>query len=597
MWASSSCHCPRLPSLRLGSVVLLLLPLLLLSQCPVTPCLSLSGDARQQHNVWYNGLFISGIAVDEASGDVHFSDAAANRVVRQSANGTLLAEYRSSFYSPMQLAYYKGTLYVADSSNNRIVMIDVHNGGTTTFSRTPAKLGSCNGVAVNTMTGHVTVIDGWGLNLDVYLPDSDRWATGRSIDLSRCVPEQAFVASVSVQPSKQDDGAMFVGLPPRVSYSGWAGPPPNTSILHMSNDATAVQIIPGNETANDLWYALTQEGADEPMEIYVFDDIGTVLNQWITPAKPTRRWATTPFYGWAMHVDSRGNMYISDHGVDEQSRYGRVVKIAPNLTELAQWSMSDGVAYSPSSIWYDQDTTASGLCTYWMTDSERGMVQVAADGSVLLPFIEPPIDPADAQTARFTGMAKGSATLAEVNGSALVLLDTASATTSKLWRFSPSNRTYTLLNTTSAQLGPNVVGVTVNYITHDIYVSDTRTRAVLRLHAEGELDASFDTSHAGLVEPAGLVLCQVWQHSNSLCIADSGYNGLGAVLLMDGLSGAVYKVLNDTKPRMRQPRSVRSTKRTCCCMPPTIAGSSFSSTCTSRSSSKRCISRHQLLAT
>ena len=529
--------------------------LLLLLLCAAPRCLSLPSGSRQQHNVWYSGLFISGIAVDESTGDVFFSDAAANRVVRQSVNGTVLDVYALGFYSPMQLAYYSRKLYVADSSNNRVAILDVSNGGAASYSTKPPHLGSCDGVAVNTVSGHLYLIDGWGQQLDVYMPESGQWAAGRHTDLSRCVPDEAFVASVSVQPSDEDDGSVFVGLPPRLSYSDPSLAPlstPNPApLLRMSNGASAVQLY-----SQELWYALTQEGADEPMEIYVFNDDMEVVEQWITSRRSK---SAIPFYGWALYVDSSRNMYYSsasDAVSTDGSSHGRVVKMAPNGTELSEWSMSDGTAYSFTSVGYDDNATTAGwLCAYWMADSENGLVRVAADGSVLLPFYTAPIDQCDGLTARFTGLARDGANLADVNGSALVLLDTSSNATTKLWRFSLSDHIYTPLNL-SVQLGPHIVGVAVDSVTHAIYVSDTRTRSVLRLHASGELDASFNTSGAGLVQPAGLVVCRVFLHSNSLCVSDSAYNMQGAVLLMDGSTGAVYKVLNDTTPRMHQPTSV-----------------------------------------
>ena len=81
--------CPRLPRRPFGHLLglsVLLAALSLLSSIPSCRCDD--GGYRVQHNVWYNGLFISGIAVDEQSGDVFFSDAAGNRVIHQSANGS-----------------------------------------------------------------------------------------------------------------------------------------------------------------------------------------------------------------------------------------------------------------------------------------------------------------------------------------------------------------------------------------------------------------------------------------------------------------------------------------------------------------------------
>ena len=284
------------------------------------------------------------------------------------------------------------------------------------------------------------------------------------------------------------------------------------------------------------------------MQIVLLSDDPAPLKSWIAPR---RGGGAVPFYGWAMHVDSQYSMYVSDHGMDEQrSPYGRVVKLAPNGTQMGEWSMSDGTAYSFSSVWLDDQTASGGACAIWLADSERGMVRVAADGTVLLPFYAAPVDAADGLTARFTGMAGETNVRSRV--SSLLLLDTASATTSKLWRFSPSNRTYTLLNTTSAQLGPNVVGVTVNYITHDIYVSDTRTRAVLRLHADGELDASFNMSGVGLAEPAALLLRPELSY---LFVADYKYNGDGAVLSIELATQRVF-VPNNTEPAMYRPLSL-----------------------------------------
>ena len=98
--------CGPLSRYQLPLRCLLLLVLLL---CTRTPHCQSSG-LRQQRNVWYNGLQITGIAVDESTGDVFFSDAANNRVVHQTRDGTRGARVRRgrASSSPMQLAYYRG---------------------------------------------------------------------------------------------------------------------------------------------------------------------------------------------------------------------------------------------------------------------------------------------------------------------------------------------------------------------------------------------------------------------------------------------------------------------------------------------------------
>ena len=531
---------------------LLLLLLLILCSDPLALGVRSVSRRQQQHHVWYNGLFISGIAVDESSGDVFFSDAAANRVVRQSANGTVLAEYRSSFYSPMQLALYEGKLYVADSTNNRVAVIDVES-GQVSFSTSSSNLGSCDGVAVNSVSGRVYAVDGWGISLEMWASDSDQWSNWK--DLTKCIPPQAFLASVSVEPSVYNNGSVAVGLTVPIHSPLCTFDEPLAYQVHMLDAATAVHYWSVNRTAGGLWYALGHEGVDEPMQIIAFNETSRRVEQeWNLPLG-----AATPFYGWAMYVDSDRNMYVSDRGVDEHSRYGRVVKVALNGTELGQWSMSDGTAYSFSSIWYDDDTTAGDSCAFWMADVERGMVRVAADGSLLLPFYAAPIDPVDNRTAVITNMAGD--TNATSQWSTIVLLDSSDSSTTKLWLFVPNNGSYTLLNTSSAQLGANITGVAINMTTASIYLSNTRTRTVIRLHVNGALDESFSTSGAGFVAPAGITLCQAWlprqnKWDTSLCVADTAYNTVGAVLLLEGSTGRLHGLLSNSAPSMLGPVSV-----------------------------------------
>ena len=402
----------------LRCLVLVLLWLL----CAVPPCLSVG--SRQQHNVWYNGLQITGIAVDEASGDVFFSDAAANRVLRQAADGALLAVYEAGFYSPQQLAYDKGKLYVADSTNNRVAVIDVQS-GEVRFSTSSLHLTSCTALAVNPLTGNVLVADGFGTTVEMWSPDMQRWSNWT--DLSPIdPPPQGYLASVTLMPYELDEGNAWIIDPlKRVLFVMIDRIPQLTSFSSpFSVGNLAVQFFAGGHTGVEL-YILSQSLSDQSMQIALIDDYGTLLHGvWTARGEGG---GPIPFFGWAMHVDSQRNMYISDHGVDEQSKYGRVVKIAPNGTELGQWSMSDGVAYAPTSIWYDDDTTAGGSCAFWMTDSERGMVRVAADGSVLLPFYAAPVDPADGLTAQFNGMAEDTAYPPDFPDTTFVLLDTASA--------------------------------------------------------------------------------------------------------------------------------------------------------------------------
>ena len=134
--------------------------------------------SRQQLNVWYSGLMITGIAVNEANGDVFFSDAAGRRVVHQSVNGTLLHVYNSSsLFSPMQLAYsaIHRAVYVADASSARLGIIDLQLKQLNFSSLSPG-LSSCSALAVDAATGLVLAVDGWGLRAALWSPTSGLWS-------------------------------------------------------------------------------------------------------------------------------------------------------------------------------------------------------------------------------------------------------------------------------------------------------------------------------------------------------------------------------------------------------------------------------------
>ena len=542
---------PRPARSRLPCLVLRPLLLLLSLLCALTLCAS--DGPRQQHNVWYNGLFISGIAVNEASGDVFFSDAASNRVVHQARNGSVLHVYDDSgFLSPMQLAYHAGVLYVADSSRNRIGVIDVAS-GTVSFSSSPPYLKSVSGLAINADTVHVRVVDGWGLSTQAWSPESGQWSNWLDLSTRNLSPLPHYLASLSLPPYGLDTDVAYVTDPTQpVLYLVKGRGAGTSSLVPPRLGVTAVCSYPTVDSSGMGNVVLSQQAADEPMHIARIHYNGTEIQEWTAPG---RGGAVVPFYGWAMFVDSNGSMYVSDHGVDAvSSPYGRIVKLAANGSEAGSWSMSDGVAYAFSSIGYSEGSTQGASCTLWMADSERGMVRVSAEGALLLPFYDAVKDPADNVTARLTGIAVvPDAAPHNVSQSFLLLLDTASNDTTKLWRFVPYTHSYTLLNTTAAQLGAHITGVAVDVDGQYIYVTDTRTRSVVRLHESGELDASFNSSGVGFVEPCSLVY---FDSALGLVFADSAYGGVGVVALFDPEPVPhIYNPFHATPPMFR-PHSV-----------------------------------------
>ena len=544
-------------------LVLLLVALLYAARLPVL-CDPLDPQWHYQHNVWYNGLQITGIAVDEATGDIFFSDAASNRVVHQTRDEKFVAEYLiggQGSYSPMQLAYFDGRLYVALSVDNRVAVINVWSGaGEVSYSSQsfPFQLGSCSGLAVDTATASVVVLDGWGLMAQTWTPPwaggSEGWTTPFDFPLSS--PTPTYLSSLSVRPANSSSGV-----------SQWYMTDPNQSILYVDTGdehnkgltafqfeparlgATAQQWIDDDGGRGGRLFVLSQPAPDAPMQIAVMLANGTLLDEWTAPGRGSKE---VPFYGSAMYVDSRGSQYISDHGVDaHSSSYGRVVKLARNGSLEGSWTMTDGGSHAFSSVAYHAAAdVVGGTCTVWLAGSEEGVIQADVDGALLSPYL-PPTDAADNRTARFAGgMASDTAIEGVYSSSSFVLLDTASPSTTKLWRFVPISGSYVLLNTSVARLGANMTGIAVEPSTHHIYLSDTRTRSVLRVSYSGLLDASFNMSGVGFVQPTGLA---VWELGRRLAVADSGYGGNGAVLLL--VDGELDQSSNCTLP-MDRPLSV-----------------------------------------
>ena len=506
---------------------------------------------RQLHNVWYSGLFISGIAVDEASGDVYFSDAAGNRVIRQAKNGTVLSIWDADdwdFYSPMQLTYNNGTVWVADSMKNRVGWLAddaVH------WLPQSTVLHSCSALTLHPPSQTLWVVDGWGLKMQPVNVQTGEW--GEVIELYEMQlddPPPHYISSATMLPAADlPNGPVW--LPDPISAIMFLVLNVNVFGFNLTStvNVSAVQLLPatvGNEM-NYTFFVLSQQAADQPMHVTQLDSEGGVLQQWNGTG---RGGGAVPFYGWAMFVDSAASMYISDHGRhDDSSPYGRVVKLLANGSEAGEWTMGDGVAYAFTSLAYDPKPASGGSCALWATEAEQGLLRLAADGTVQLPAYAAPVDLADNRTARFTAMAESFGA-----DSTLVLLDTADPSTTKLWRFSPATHSYSLIDTSALQLGANITGLTVDRFEQYIYLTDTNMRTVIVLASWGEFVESWNASQQSFVEPAGLALKSTYK---TLYVADSGYNGTGAVLLLNVLDvTAPAVVLPQSGPPMYRPLAV-----------------------------------------
>ena len=435
--------------------------------------------------MWYTGLFISGIAVDEQSGDVFFSDAAANRVVRQSSNGTVLDIYQPGFFSPMQLAYSNGTLYVADSTNNRVAVIDVASSGIT-FSSPSRHLKSSSALAVNEGSGSVWVVDGYGLGVEVWSPESDTWSDWQDMSAFPADKQPLYLSSITVLPYSDDIAAtawLTDACQMRLYQVYDSAPRLPVNLSSPYQHMTAIQQYAGGPTGVQLYIGCHD---DDDEYVQLIDDDGTSWQYWqrshSAGAQPM------PFYGWAMHVDSQRAMYIADRSDagDTSAPFGRLIRMEHNGTVTAQWSMNDSTAYDFTSVWYDDVTAAAGSCAFWVTDAKRGLGRVAADGSVLLPFYSSPVDPAD-------GLVAHLADVAIMGDGTLIVLDVSSAVSTKLWLFFPNSGRYSLLNTSAAQLPPGISGMAVDtYPTLQlIYLA---SNPVLCVGPDGALFNAFNTS-------------------------------------------------------------------------------------------------------
>ena len=316
-------------------------------------------------------------------------------------------------------------------------------------------------------------------------------------------------------------------------------------------DVSVVQLFPATvgSKRNYTIFVLSQQAADQPMHVTQLDSEGGVLQQWNGTGQGG---GAVPHIGVALYVDSSASMYISDHGRhDDSSPYGRVVKLLANGSEAGEWTMSDGVAYAFTSLAYDDTPSSGGSCALWATEAEQGLYRLAEDGTVLQPAYAAPFDPVDKRNASFSGMAQDVG----ATDSTLVLLDSSDPSTTKLWRFSLANHTYTPIDTCALLLGPNITGLAVDRFEQYIYLADTNTRTVLSLSSTGELRQRWNASLHGFVEPVGLALIPTAYQT--LYVADSGYNGAGAVLLLNGLDANIPAIaLPQSSPHMYRPLTV-----------------------------------------
>ena len=207
-----------------------------------------------------------------------------------------------------------GKLYVADSTNKRVCVIDVQSGHVA-FSSPSLRLRSCSALTVSAATGSVFVVDGFGLGVETWSPSNDTWSN--YFDISPIDPPPfGYLSSVTVQPYEGDQGQVWLADPSQLNLYVIH----DHSVIQPSDYTTptlslAVQYYPGGPTAVEI-YILSQLWGDSPMPIWLIDSNGMYVNKWDVNGTGG---GAIPFFGWAMHVDSNKSMYVTDHGVDEHT--------------------------------------------------------------------------------------------------------------------------------------------------------------------------------------------------------------------------------------------------------------------------------------
>ena len=360
---------------------LLLLSLLLLPAWPLhARPLSAAVVRRQQHNVWFSGgCYVSGLVVNESTGDVFWSDAAANHVVQQRRNGDIVNVYSPSppaapFYSPASLALHNNQLYVADVTSNRVAVVDLAS-CSMSFLPQPPSLASCTALAVDPFTGDVYVLDGWGLRLSTWSVAASAWTADCDMASQWNWESRTplYISSISLQPRLGLGVAVWVseallGLLIQQTF-GYVD-----STFQADTAVAAIQFVGNNsifllslsQSPSPLTPAPaplpTGMGDRQPAQVKQVNL--DVWNQSVRPVGPGL--GSSLLYGAALYVDSDGSMYAPDKRKDGNG--SRIVKVLADGTEAGEWSMAGGETFTFVGLFYDSSSLSGGSCAFWLSE-------------------------------------------------------------------------------------------------------------------------------------------------------------------------------------------------------------------------------------
>ena len=387
-----------------------------------------------QHTIWSVPLHITGAALNATTGEVFYSDAANNRVVHASQQSDVLDVYQAespAFFSPMQLALLNNTLYVADSSNNRIVTIDVESGVITFPLPRPSFLGACTGVAVNPFTGDVYALDGWGLRLSVWSAADGQW--GGNVDLAAATsalsPSMQYGTSMTLAPASlsadvvvyvvdSDAGRLYCVQGGLVTLSSLSLPGVVFALAYLAPQLLYVLLVYDDPTGQQSELRVSQYNLSS----------GALQRHWPSASAGS---VTRPLRDGALAVSAQGDFAFADYGLVPNTPYGRVVLMLAEGELIDQFALFNGTGRLYSDLLYDATSASGGDCALWVLDYEDGLVRMAADGTVLQ-RLERPVH--NLVGAQFTAVSFDLGSAALATNDSLVLIDNA-LNQQRLWRF------------------------------------------------------------------------------------------------------------------------------------------------------------------
>ena len=545
-----------------------------------------------QHNLWYYALHVTGLAVDDVSGDVYMSDSYKNRIIRQSAQGQLreifppTASPSTELFSPYQLALHNGLLYVADSSNNRIVVLG-KNALTDKMElnatiAAPDGFTACTCLAVSQLDGSLYVADGWGGSVAKLTSggQSEQWIYAAGL------LNTTHIAAITLDSSDTlylADASLSGNRILRIFSNGTVAP-----VLPAHLDMTTIRSIhwsPHPSAANPLGalYVLLQPPSPAGRD-YLYNPPSRVVRVSASTGVNESEWrgvdsATTcpqSFNSWpaALFVhNGTGDVYFSDAILSTQGCSdccdGAVRRLAADGQSLHSYTMDDELWNSLHYVHYDHAT-----CTIWYawqySDWRTNLGRMAADGRTAVQIFPTPTIPLSGRQDMVQHVTLIAADYSTEPESLLLVTQGDAYFTSSMYRFSPATHRFTTLDYEAAirhgsQTNPfRLAGLTLDEQGY-LYVSVVADKRVVKLSPAGEFVPSFDSSSANFTSPLHLAIAPstppTAAYSTSptsyiLFALDQGSRPAGRLLSLDTTTGRLIKVHNAALPTMHVPQAM-----------------------------------------